>query len=97
MISARAFLVGLLLSAAGCAAPVGTGRFNVPTDAAHICAEQCGQVGMKLSAMAFMAGHVGCVCQPGAGPQASLAAGPAAMATITLLRAQQQQSQPQPK
>jgi hypothetical protein len=50
---------------------------------------------MQLSAVAIMAGNVGCVCQPSASEQATLGTAPAGMATIALLEEQQRQQQRQ--
>jgi hypothetical protein len=63
-------------------------------------------MGLRLSAVAIMANHVGCVCQPGPtapqGPGASgeQSVGASGMATLLMLeeqeRQQQQQAQAQP-
>lgn len=96
---ARLFLFALVIASTGCTAPVGAGTLAVPKDGAVVCADQCAQIGMRLSAVAIMAGHVGCVCQPASGAQAADGAAPAGMATIAMLeserRRQQQQQQRQ--
>lgn len=80
----------------GCVAPVGvSGAISIPRDAGNNCAEQCGQIGMKLSAVAIMANHIGCVCQPADGAHASQGAAPAGMATIAMLEQQEQDRQQQ--
>jgi hypothetical protein len=87
-----ALLVSSLL--VGCMpAPVGAAGFSsVPTDGASQCADQCGKMGLRLSAVAVMANHVGCVCEvpPAGGQVAPASAGkqslaPAGMATLALL------------
>jgi hypothetical protein len=73
-------------------APVGS-ELSVPPDAAQTCAEHCGSIGLRLSAVAIMASNVGCVCQGGKGAatgegtadQSATAA--AGMATILMQQA----------
>jgi hypothetical protein len=80
----------------GCAAPVGvSGGVSIPRDARNNCAEQCSQIGMQLSAVAIMANHIGCVCQPADGAHASQGAAPAGMATIAMLEQQEQERRQQ--
>jgi len=70
---------------------------NIPPDAAHQCKNQCESVGLDLSAVAIMAGTIGCVCEVrhskagnGGDRAASTSAG---MATIMMQRQRQQQQQ----
>lgn len=92
-------------------APVGaTGLASVPEDGASQCASQCTKMGLRLSAVAVMANHVGCVCQvpmmlapapaaatpaPAAIDAGSASVAPAGMATIALLAAAQAEQQAQ--
>lgn len=95
----RKRLAGLIgfaaIAVTGCVAPVGASSVSIPKDARNVCAYQCGTLGMGLSAVAIMANNIGCVCQGGpfdAKPQASSggASATAGMATIAMLRAQQE-------
>jgi len=88
----------LVVSLAGCVAPVGVSGLAIPRGAANVCARQCGAVGMNLSAVAIMANNIGCVCQPSTGtpPVATLGGSSAAgMATISMLNEQEQEEQQQ--
>jgi hypothetical protein len=91
-------LVPIVVSLAGCVAPVGVSGLSIPRDAGNVCSQQCRSIGMNLSAVAIMANNIGCVCQPSAGgpPVATLGASSAAgMATISMLNEQQQEQQQQ--
>lgn len=73
-------------------------ELSVPPDAAKTCAEQCGSIGLRMSAVAIMANNVGCVCQPrqAVSDEAAESGGTAAtagMTTILLEEADQQQRQ----
>ena len=90
----------LVAPLAGCGvAPVGvSGAISIPHDARNVCSQQCGTIGMNLSAVAIMANNIGCVCQTGAGapPVATTGASSAAgMATISMLEEQEQEQQQQ--
>jgi hypothetical protein len=79
----------------GCMTPVGAGNLSIPKDARKDCSRQCAELSMELSAVAIMAGNVGCVCQTKDSGQATLGTAPAGMATIALLEEQQRQQQQQ--
>jgi uncharacterized protein (DUF697 family) len=88
----------LVVPLAGCGvAPVGvSGAISIPHDARNVCSQQCGTIGMNLSAVAIMANNIGCVCQTGAGapPVATTGASSAAgMATISMIEEQEQEQQ----
>jgi hypothetical protein len=89
------------LSSAACMAPVGS-ELSVPPDAAQTCAEHCGSIGMRLSAVAIMANNVGCVCQGGKGAAATgegtadqSATAAAGMATILMQQAAEENARHQ--
>lgn len=79
----------------GCVPPatVGTGHQTIPKDAKNTCFNQCAELSMELTAVALMAGNVGCVCQPNGSGQATLGTAPAGMATIALLEEQRRKQQ----
>jgi hypothetical protein len=86
------------VSFAGCVAPVGVSALSSPRDARNVCSQQCGVIGMNLSAVAIMANNIGCVCQTGAAapPVATAGASSAAgMATISMIEQEQDQQQQQ--
>jgi hypothetical protein len=96
MTRALSVLTALLVSSllVGCVPGLvsAAGSSSVPTDGASQCADQCGKMGLRLSAVAVMAHHLGCVCEvspagapvaPGSAGKQSLA--PAGMATLALL------------
>lgn len=92
----RATLVLSALLGVGCVAHVGAEDKKVPQDGASRCASQCAVMGLQLSAVAIMAGHIGCVCQPPSSPPTShgeRAVGPGGMATLLMIQQQQQQQQ----
>jgi hypothetical protein len=93
----RTFL--LVAPLAGCVAPVGvSGALSIPHDARNVCSQQCGTIGMNLSAVVIMASNIGCVCQPAAGEQPGATTGAssaAGMATISLLEEQEQEREQQ--
>ena len=107
MRAARLITVVLSLFVGGCmTADVGTSAMvSVPKDGVAQCEKHCGQMGLRLSAVAIMANDVGCVClvpapaglQAAPGPQADAGALPAGMATIALLQRRQQQQPQQQK
>ncbi len=72
---------------------------NIPPDAANQCKSQCESVGLELSAVAIMAGTIGCVCEVrhskvgNSGDNAASAS--AGMATIMMQRERQRQAQQQ--
>lgn len=83
---------------ASCVVPVGIqgGLVKVPADAGASCGTQCESIGMELGAVAIMAGHVGCVCQPrSGGSEPALSATSAGMATIVVVAEQEKQQQHQ--
>lgn len=85
------------LAPLGCTAPVGASGLKVPTDGLAQCQSQCSTMGMRTSAVVAMAGRIGCVCEPAAGPQKSpeeTAAITGGMAAIVAQEEQQQQNQP---
>lgn len=83
----------------GCATQVGkSGMQKIPPDAAQTCAGYCTQIGMRLTAVAIMAGNVGCVCEGAtaaghAEVQSSAVAG--GMTAIEIAAEQQRQQQEQ--
>lgn len=81
--------------ASGCVAPVGASSLSVPKDGASECASQCAVMGLRLSAVAIMANHIGCVCQPAASAQAQgeNAVGPAGMATLEMIEEESKRQQ----
>ncbi len=76
----RAAVLTPLLLATACAAQVGVMPALLPRDAADQCQKQCDSIGLRMSAVAIMANHVGCICadrdEPfsGAGTAGGLAA-----------------------
>jgi hypothetical protein len=85
----------LATTQAACMAPVGVRATYIPRDAASTCQTQCNQMGLQLTAVAVMAGNVGCVCQPDRPDRVSISTGAtsAGMATIVMQQQQQQQQQ----
>lgn len=67
-------MLAALLPLGSCMASVGVGGNVIPPDAGQTCAAQCQTIGMQLSAVATMAGTVGCVCQYASQPRASAGA-----------------------
>jgi len=88
-----------LLTIGACAAAIGSETRTIRPESAQVCAEQCAQIGLKLTAVAIMANNIGCVCQAEKAPVPVTvdAVPPAGMATIEMLeqqrRAQQTQQQ----
>jgi hypothetical protein len=89
-----------LLTIGACAASIGSETRTIRPESAQVCAEQCTEIGLKLTAVAIMADHIGCVCQAEKAPvPVTVDAVPAAgMATIEMIRQrrQAQQTQQQP-
>ncbi len=83
----------VMLSAIGCATPVGPGDFGyIPKQAAKACERHCEGLDMTLNSVVIMAGNTGCVCSPKDAPAAdSSAAGAASAGGLAAIMVQRQQ------